>query len=503
MEAQQIEQRIATLLQTRFHLPSLYPYQQLVIRSILERGGLFGAHASTSAPREQLVVLPTGSGKSVCFMLPALMLAGVTVVVYPLLSLMQDQLRRGMDLGIEAVVLKGGQSAEERSGIWRRLAEGTSRFVITNAETLAQRAVAKRLATQPISLLVIDEAHTVTQWGESFRPAYLELPTIRNMLDPQQVIAFTATASPRILTRVTEILFEGNRAHLVYGNPDRPNIRYRALPSLEKMHDLEMLITHGCPRPALIFCSTRVLAETVARELYLRTNETRIRYYHAGLPKEERLRTENWFFSSIDGILAATSAYGLGVDKRNIRTVIHLSIPADVESFLQESGRAGRDGTNATSIVLIGTHELAKARSLAPSDPYRRLFEVFHNSSTCRRTGLLDVLGFPSETCDGCDVCANRVVGEPDGAKEILTMIRRNPLRYTVQEAASVLCKRSAKAHVNSAWHAVLTSWEQDDLERAIFALVTKGDLRRSRLPLLRGLLYVPRDRAHSRLSLS
>ena len=361
MDTNLVDRQTEKILHETFHLASLYPYQNLVIRSILERGGLYGKTARTAAEPTQLVVLPTGSGKSVCFMLPALLLEGLTVVVYPLLSLMNDQMRRMEHLGCRAVMLRGGQTAVERQAVWKQLEEGTSRFVISNAETLSHPPVCERLARLRVSLLVIDEAHTVTQWGESFRPAYLGLHAISRQLNPSQVVAFTATASPRIIERVTKILFGGERPHMVYGNPDRPNIRYRVLPSLVKMHDLQMLVTCAYSRPMLIFCSSRARCEHVAWELYFRTGVSDVRYYHAGLARDERERTESWFFHSTSGILVSTSAYGMGVDKRDIRTVIHLDIPADTESFLQESGRAGRDGSTANSIVLVGTGDSLKA----------------------------------------------------------------------------------------------------------------------------------------------
>ncbi|PKL10963.1 MAG: hypothetical protein CVV52_15720, partial [Spirochaetae bacterium HGW-Spirochaetae-8] len=168
-ELDPIDERVYRLACQKFHLQSLYPYQELVIRTILERGGLYGDQRKRVSHRNQIVVLPTGSGKSVCFMLPALLLPGLTVVVYPLLSLMNDQGRRVEALGATAVFLRGGQSVVEREKVWSQLAAGTARFVITNPESLDNRSLLEKLSRFPISLMVIDEVHTVTQWGDTFR----------------------------------------------------------------------------------------------------------------------------------------------------------------------------------------------------------------------------------------------------------------------------------------------------------------------------------------------
>lgn len=472
-EQHPIEERIRSILHERFGISSLYPYQELVIRTILERGGLFGKQRKETAYEHQIVVLPTGSGKSVCFMLPALLLTGITVVVYPLLSLMRDQGRRMEKLGMKALYLQGGQSVAQRNTIWNDLRMGVSRFLITNPETLKNEEILIRLSSFSISLLVIDEVHTVTQWGETFRPSYLMLPNVIERLKPEQITAFTATASPRIIMRITQILFHGNPAHVVKGNPDRPNIFYRALPSLCKIHDLEMLIRYTIARPAVVFCSTRDRCERTAWELTRRFRDHDIRYYHAGLTKEERMATESWFFTSRSAILCATSAYGMGVDKNDIRTVVHLDLCPDVESFLQESGRAGRDGKPASSIVLIGKEERQRTNKELPNSPFCQLLEAFSQTVQCRRSSLLALMGFPNESCSGCDVCAFRTVTVADGKAEILQLLRTPPFRYAKGEAAHVLaatrslylCPPSSRSNPS---FGLLKLWEPDDIVEAI-----------------------------------
>ncbi len=479
-EQHPVEALVLTTLHEKFNLPSLYPYQELVIRTILERGGLFGEDQCEVAPEHQIVVLPTGSGKSVCFMLPALLLPGITLVVYPLLSLMNDQGRRMEKLGAKAVFLRGAQSSQEREQVWMELESGDSRFVISNPETLRNNSVLAKLSTYPISLLVIDEVHTVTQWGDTFRPSYLELPRIIENLKPEQVTAFTATASPRIIQRVTDILFGGKAANIVKGDPDRPNITYRALPSLCKIHDLEMLVTHPLPRPIVVFCSTRDRCEKTAWELARRLHDPDVRYYHAGLEKVERQATERWFYKNKKAILCATCAYGMGVDKSDIRTVIHLDLSPDVESFLQESGRAGRDGQQAHSMVLLGSEERKRLIELGPESRFGKLLSVFTDDSICRREGLLKLLGFANDNCSGCDICGKSQIVSAEGEFEMLSFFRREPIRHTITGAAYLLSGsrlqwRCPPMHRHDAWYGVLSNWCPQDLISAIGELRHKG----------------------------
>ena len=479
-EQHPVEAQVLTILHQSFHLPSLYPYQELVIRTILERGGLFGEEQRESAPKHQIVVLPTGSGKSVCFMLPALLLPSLTVAIYPLLSLMNDQGRRMDTLGSKAVFLRGAQSLQEREQVWKDLDSGTSRFVITNPETLRNAPVLAKLSAYPISLLVIDEVHTVTQWGDTFRPSYLDLPHMIEALKPAQVTAFTATASPRIIQRVTDILFGGKAAHIVKGDPDRPNLTYRSLPSLCKLHDLEMLVKHPLPRPIVVFCSTRNRCEKTAWELARRLHDPDIRYYHAGLEKAERQATERWFFSNTKAILCATCAYGLGVDKSDIRSVIHLDLSPDVESFLQESGRAGRDGQPAYSIVLVGPEEHKRLKEQGSDSRFAKLLSVFTDGNVCRREALLMLLGFSNDNCSGCDVCSQTQIKTAEGESEILGLCGREPARHSITEAAYLLTGSQLQWRCPSilhydAWYGVLYNWSPQDLLTAIAVLRDRG----------------------------
>jgi ATP-dependent DNA helicase RecQ len=349
---------------------------------------------------------------------------------------------------------------------------------------LAARAL-RELRTLCISHLVVDEAHCVGEWGDSFRPAYLQMGRVPKEAGIPLVTAFTATASARVLERVREVLFPGGTVNLVRANPDRPNITYAVVPSLCKEHTVgELLRTAG--RPAIVFCRTRASTERTCRTLRTRLDNQEIRFYHAGLSKIERKRIEEWFFASSTGVLTATCAYGLGVDKSSIRTVIHRDTPPSVEAFLQESGRAGRDGKGAASYLVVGREDIEKPGRMA--DPtarqrYESLLGFARNSRKCRRESLLALLDAEPEFCFGCDVCDNQVIREPEGRRLLTKFVHHHMRRYTPREIVLILSGRKnfdvRLRHLDlSLSFGALGAWEPEDIETALSELERDGSLR-------------------------
>ena len=318
--------------QNSFGISYLFPYQRLVISNILEVGDAFGTEDLPDGdeydpPSKQIVILPTGTGKSLCFMLPSLLLDGPTLVIFPLLSLISDQMRRCEEAGIGAACLTGGQDMAERKAVFSGISDGRIKIVLTNPETALSPRVLPELKKCRFLHLVFDEVHTVSEWGDTFRSTYLESKRIYKEAEIPIVTAFTATASETVLKRVKEILFPDEVPHIVSANPDRPNIAYTVLPSLNKINSLQLLLetpeSRPIPyrewapaslvrRPVLIFCSTRRTAERTALELRLRLHDNEIFFYHAGLSREEKARIEKWYHKSDTGILAATIAFGMG-----------------------------------------------------------------------------------------------------------------------------------------------------------------------------------------------
>jgi len=478
----------------RFGISYLFPYQRLVITNILRRAGYFGVEEQEEAPPHQVVLLPTGAGKSLCFMLPACLLEGLTIIVFPLLGLMADQLRRVKEAGLEGGLLRGGMDAEEKKVLWQDVQSGKIRILLSNPEMLILPEVRKELESVRICHLVLDEAHTIPEWGETFRPACLELGKVLPELKPEQITAFTATASPLILEKIKSILFTGLNFNLVKANPDRVNIHYQVIPVLSRMAALTRLAVQ-VERPAIIFCSSRRQTQQCALYLRQRLDDGEIRFYHAGLSKGLRNELEEWFFQSDKGILAATCAYGLGMDKPNIRTVIHYTLPSSVEAYLQESGRAGRDRNLCRAILLY--HPEDKCREdknprLDLKERYEKLLNFAEDSQTCRRESLLKILEAEPEDCDSCDVCRGEVLKKDPQEESILDIVKKFRRHFSPRILADFLLGRYSPEIREGCYYrvpefAIFQDMDRDDIKDLIRALISSGQIEVKQRGLWRG----------------
>jgi len=512
-----------------FGLPYLFPYQRLVIANLLEAAKAAGMtiqwpvitgkendnygkpdlllpfgneYAVPDEPinesnesedeaglGKQIVILPTGAGKSLCFQLPAMLLSGPTLVIYPILSLMADQERRLSEKGFQAVLIRGGQSEEERETIWKKLRSGESKCIIANPEVLLTPGVMKRLPQLGIVHTVIDEAHCVSEWGESFRSSYLEIHTILKAVCSPLVTAFTATASAPVLEKIERYIFGSEEAGRIIGNPDRPNIEYGAKGCvLRNLAVKDLLVLNK--RPAIVFCSSRPGTERLSK--YLRNNlaETgtnwarEIRFYHAGLSKEEKKELETWFLHNSEAVLVSTCAFGLGVDKSDIRTVIHRDCPPSVEAYLQESGRAGRDGKDSRAILLWGPEDDARLNHTKTIEDRQRLLQLFNyarDNTQCRREALLKLLNYEGTISKSedfcCDVCDGKSSGELREERSMAEFFCRNRRSYTVDEAIRVLEKSGICCEA--------------ELKELMRALIKKGTLKKLKGPLWRNKITV------------
>jgi len=505
-DVQEITDPLSNAVQKMFGLSYLFPYQRLVMTNILEAARAAGIPVKweegaadeenpallteeTLTDRDtsgrQIVILPTGAGKSLCFQLPAMLIDGLTLVIYPILSLMADQQRRLHERGFSPVTIRGGQTKEERDEIWRKLESGQSKFIIANPEVLLTPQVKERLEKIKVVHAVIDEAHCVSEWGESFRPSYLEIGSILKALNPPLVTAFTATASTPVLEKIRKYIFGDIEANLIMGNPDRPNISYSAKGCVNRnMAVRDLLITHA--RPAIVFCSSRPGTEKLAR--YLRQEfadmgypwHNEIRFYHAGLSREEKTAAEKWLLKNTEAVLCSTCAFGMGVDKSDVRTVIHRDCAPSVEAYLQESGRAGRDGEQSKAILLWGPEDesaMLRAKTDYEKQRLSALLSYAKTIDTCRRHLLLSLLNFdsggevPEKIC--CDVCSPQDTYEKEAKDKlreensIINFFRKNKRRYTQIQAASVLAQSET------------IRWSQEDASIIIGHLIKTGKLKR------------------------
>ena len=394
----------------------LFPYQRLVVSNIMEG-------------RSQIVLLPTGAGKSLCFMLPAVILAGLTLVIVPLLSLMEDLRRRMAEAGLATDVWRGGQSPDQRRRALHAARTGALRIVLTTPETAQSRAAA--LASCRVEHVVVDEAHCISSWGDSFRPSYRQLGEVIERIRSRLLSAFTATASRRVTEDARATLFGPRPVHVVAGNPDRPNIRYGVQPTVAPMRTLARMAATG-PRPLFAFARSRRGTELAARHLRRVCPHVDSRFYHAGLSAAERANLEAWFLRSADGVMGATSAYGMGVDKPDIRTVVHVGPSESVEAYLQETGRAGRDGSPATATLLHLSTGQGRSYRAGSATRAGALLDYADRASSCRRAQLLSHFRQQRVECAGCDVCDADATALSTEERRALHALRRGPWRQRV-----------------------------------------------------------------------
>lgn len=379
-----------------FKIDNLRPFQKEIINEIIS--GFNSDNGSLIA------ILPTGGGKSLCFQLPAVLATGITIIIYPILALIRDQSNSLNKLNIKHVVLT---SENDKKKALLDIMSGGKKIVITSMESLMNPVILSFLSTKKISLIVFDEAHTVISWGESFRPTYLSSKDVIKRLNPNQTLAFTATLDSYTEKRLSSLIFL-TKPKIIQASMNRENIIYHRVRSLFPLMDIVMLLSDKSKRPAIIFTSSRKRTEELALKLSKYFNTM---YYHAGLSSASRLEIEKDFFNSKDSVMVATVAYGMGVNKKDIKSVIHYDISKTASDYLQESGRAGRDGSIAHAYVLIKPDE---------DSPLKEVF----SSNGCIREKLISLMGKELlDECQGCDGCMN-IYTPCWGEKEILKYVK-------------------------------------------------------------------------------
>ncbi|WP_298934201.1 DNA helicase RecQ [uncultured Ruegeria sp.] len=368
---------------------------------------------AVTAGENVLAIMPTGGGKSLCFQLPALLRDGVTVVISPLIALMRDQVRGLQEAGVESGALTSGNTPEETDAVWEALEAGRLKLLYMAPERLAAGSAMGMLRRINVSLIAVDEAHCISQWGHDFRPDYLRIGELRRALDVP-LAAFTATADAETQDEIVEKLFDGTAPRKFLRGFDRPNIHLAFAAKDGPRKQILDFAEARKTQSGIVYCGTRNKTEVLAQAL--RAEGHTACHYHGGMEAEDRRIVETRFAREDGLIVVATVAFGMGIDKPDIRWVAHADLPKSIEAYYQEIGRAGRDGGPAETLTLFGPDDIRLRRTqidegLAP--PERRMADHARLNALlglaealeCRRKALLGYFGEQAEPCGKCDLC--------------------------------------------------------------------------------------------------
>src|ERR671916_1336186 len=385
------------VLKEIFGFDSFRPGQEAVIRAVLEG-------------RDTLAVMPTGGGKSLCYQIPALMQKSLTVIVSPLISLMKDQVDSLLQSSVaDAAALHSGLSPEERWEVERKVRTGEIRMLYVAPERLRSLEFVLSLRRAGVGLFVVDEAHCISEWGHDFRPDYLFLPRAVRDLGSPPVLALTATATPHVRDDMVRSL-KMRDPRVVVTSFNRPNLNYRVLSAKEKKHKLPLIldVIRSSTLPGIVYATTRKESEELATSL--RRSGVDAAAYHAGMGAAERASVQERFMTDELSVVVATVAFGMGVDKPNVRFVIHSSVPGSLPAYMQESGRAGRDGDSAQCVILYRSADLGRRKRLvtlgtAGEEDVGSLFKALSEMENGGRTNIppsaLSALGGVDQEASG------------------------------------------------------------------------------------------------------
>jgi ATP-dependent DNA helicase RecQ len=406
--------------------------------------------------QDVLAVMPTGSGKSLCYQLPALVRGSLTVVVSPLIALMRNQVAQLCGYGVAAAALNSANDSSENRTILDRIARREMRLVYVAPERLVRSDTLDLLKRAKVGMLAVDEAHCISQWGHDFRPEYAELGAVKKALGGVQTIAFTATADAATRTDIVEKLFSKPPAVFVHGF-DRPNLWLAMSAKIGGRKQVMDFVKNHAGQSGIVYCSSRRKTEDLAQ--YLRDNGVKALPYHAGMEPQLRSRNQDIFLQEDGVVVVATVAFGMGIDKPDVRFVLHADMPANVESYYQEIGRAGRDGLAADTLTLYGMGDIRLRRlqidDSDSSDEQKRVDRQRLNalvslceSPRCRRQTLLGYFSETAEPCGNCDFCCDgaEMVDGTIAAQKALSAIVRTGERFGTEHLANVLLGESSEA---------------------------------------------------------
>jgi ATP-dependent DNA helicase RecQ len=480
---------ILAVVQRYWGFSELRPLQEQAIRAGLEH-------------QDSLVVMPTGGGKSLCYQVPPELVHRTDIVVSPLISLMKDQVDGLRECGYPAAALYSGMPYESVRAIEEQIAAGRYRLVFVAPERLLTSRFLQLIERLPGKAFAIDEAHCISQWGHDFRPEYRQLAQLKSRFPGSSIHAYTATATERVRADIIEQLQLKDPAVLV-GRFDRPNLIYRVIPRADdEIQTLEVIQRHS-GEAVIVYCISRKDTERIADAL--KEKGIRAAYYHAGMDAKERQTTQDAFASEEIDVVVATVAFGMGIDRSDVRAVVHAAMPKSIEHYQQETGRAGRDGLEAECVLLYSAADVLRWESLiqknaADADVSAEIVEAstsllehmrrFCTAVDCRHARLSQYFGQSLENhlCGACDVCLNEIDGLENAtviAQKILSCVARTGERFGAEHIVDVLLGADTERvrkwrHQTVTTYGLMKGTERKALTNLLYQLVDGGLLDRT-----------------------
>lgn len=471
------------VLQEYWGYDSFRPLQQQAMQCVLEG-------------RDSLVILPTGGGKSLCYQAPALAMPGVAIIVSPLIALMKDQVDALRACGAPAAFLNSSLSNEQRREVTDGVRNGEIKLLYAAPERLVRDHTLRFLQTVDVSFIAIDEAHCVSTWGHDFRPEYKMLGALKQALPQVALHAYTATAADRVQQDISRGL-QLKEPQLLIGSFDRPNLTYRVRRGSKKLDQVRSLIDQHAGESGIVYCISRNQVEEIAAAL--KSSGIRAAPYHAGLSPLARERNQEAFLKDQIDVIVATVAFGMGIDKPNVRFVIHSGMPKSLEAYVQESGRAGRDGLGSECLLLYsGSDPLLWRRMIDEGEPEARAGALFAldemvrytNGVSCRHAAIVEHFGQPlgRKNCGACDVCLGELAYAPEpliNSQKILSCVARLEQRFGASHTAKVLAGSkdqnvSKFGHTKLSTYGILRAESGTTIRDWIEQLVGQGHLQKA-----------------------